>query len=82
MSGTVENLRADRPGQALTGPVVRGDGQVVARHLEALADLSPDLDAAYRALATRALALARADRGLDADAAQDIASKLSPDDRP
>jgi len=65
LAGTVENLRRHPPGEALTGPVVRGDEQVVARHLSALAALPPDVGAAYRSLAVRALDLARRDRQLD-----------------
>jgi predicted short-subunit dehydrogenase-like oxidoreductase (DUF2520 family) len=36
---------------ALTGPVARGDAGTVARHLEQLAGASPDVAAAYRAMA-------------------------------
>lgn len=39
---------------ALTGPVARGDGPAVARHLAALDEADPDLAVAYRAMATRA----------------------------
>ena len=54
------------PGQALTGPVARGDVESVQRHLEALADAPPDVGRAYRALAGRALDLAR-ERDLSAE---------------
>ena len=39
---------------ALTGPVARGDGAAVARHLAALDEADPDLAGAYRAMAARA----------------------------
>lgn len=45
----VDNLRRRHAGAALTGPVVRGDVETVARHLRALAG-DPVLDAVYRAL--------------------------------
>lgn len=39
---------------ALTGPVARGDGAALARHLAALDEADPDLAGAYRAMAARA----------------------------
>jgi len=59
LDGTLHNLRAHPPAEALTGPVLRGDVDVVARHLTTLAAGPADSAAAYRALARRALALAR-----------------------
>lgn len=50
MRGTLNNISRLPLGQALTGPVSRGDVAVVASHLEALADELPDLLAAYSAL--------------------------------
>jgi predicted short-subunit dehydrogenase-like oxidoreductase (DUF2520 family) len=59
---TVDNVDALGPGDALTGPVARGDADTVARHLEAL---GPEDAATYRALAREALALSgRADPAL------------------
>lgn len=65
MAGTLEHLTHAPPGRALTGPLVRGDVEVIAAHLAALEGLGPDLDSAYRALARRALILASRERGLD-----------------
>lgn len=43
-----------RRGQAaLTGPVARGDAAAVARHLEALVEVDPDLAEAYRTVSLR-----------------------------
>ena len=50
---TVDNVDALGPADALTGPVARGDGDTVARHLDAL---PADERAAYRALAARSAA--------------------------
>jgi predicted short-subunit dehydrogenase-like oxidoreductase (DUF2520 family) len=61
----VENVGDRGPAAALTGPVARGDAEVVARHL---ARLSGDERRLYSLLAAEALRLARA-RGLDAAAA-------------
>lgn len=45
---------AERGGEALTGPIARGDELTVERHLEALAETAPELIDTYRALAERA----------------------------
>jgi predicted short-subunit dehydrogenase-like oxidoreductase (DUF2520 family) len=55
---SVDNVDALGPADALTGPVARGDGDTVARHLEAL---SPDDASTYRVLAREALALSGRD---------------------
>lgn len=54
---------------ALTGPVARGDSATLARHLQALADVDPDLAEAYR---TNALRTAHC-----ADAADDVLTVLA-----
>src|SRR5262249_4441615 len=51
---SVDNVDALGAGDALTGPVARGDADTVARHLDTL---PPDERAAYRALAREALRL-------------------------
>lgn len=58
---TAENW-ADHGGEALTGPIARGDEATVTRHLEALAELAPQLLPVYEALAERARELAGAAR--------------------
>jgi len=65
MRATLGNLEHHTPGGALTGPVVRGDAPVVARHLDALRHEHSDLARGYRALARRALQLAETERALD-----------------
>lgn len=47
------NNALDRGQAALTGPVARGDGAAVGRHLDALAEADPALAEAYRADARR-----------------------------
>jgi predicted short-subunit dehydrogenase-like oxidoreductase (DUF2520 family) len=76
LAGTLDNLRAHAPAHALTGPVARGDVPVVRRHLQALAEAPPDVAAAYRALARRALALAVEGRALPPGAADAIRAAL------
>jgi predicted short-subunit dehydrogenase-like oxidoreductase (DUF2520 family) len=57
---TVENWAALGPRAALTGPLVRGDEETVARQRDAVAQRAPDLLELFDALAdaTRALAAA------------------------
>ncbi len=50
---------AERGGEALTGPIARGDEETVRRHLEALRERSPELVGLYEALAERTRELAR-----------------------
>ena len=57
IAGAAENLRAEGPGQALTGPVRRGDLETLRRHVAAL---PPDLLPLYRVLGREAVQLAAA----------------------
>jgi predicted short-subunit dehydrogenase-like oxidoreductase (DUF2520 family) len=59
LSGTVNNLRATTPKEALTGPAARGDDGTVQRHLDALADDRP-LQQIYALLAQRSRRLKEA----------------------
>lgn len=65
---TVDNVFALGTVRALTGPVARGDAEVVARQLAALEALDPRIAAAYRALNALALDLARQQNGASAAA--------------
>lgn len=55
MKGTWHNLEELGLPQALTGPIARGDAQVVAKHLAAM---SPEIAEVYKLLGRRALDLA------------------------
>jgi predicted short-subunit dehydrogenase-like oxidoreductase (DUF2520 family) len=58
MLGSVENLRAaENPGDALSGPVARGDHQTLKQHIQALGD-RPDLSALYLQLIKNTIDLA------------------------
>jgi predicted short-subunit dehydrogenase-like oxidoreductase (DUF2520 family) len=50
---------SEHGGAALTGPIARGDEETVARHLEALAEVAPDLVELYSSLAERTRILGR-----------------------
>jgi predicted short-subunit dehydrogenase-like oxidoreductase (DUF2520 family) len=65
---TLENVLSLGPAQALTGPIARGDGAVVERHLAELTSWDGRMAALYRDLGAIALELARS-RG-EADAAE------------
>ena len=55
---TVENVLAQGPERALTGPVARGDVSTVRAHLALIGTRPPRFAAAYRALSAQAAALA------------------------
>jgi predicted short-subunit dehydrogenase-like oxidoreductase (DUF2520 family) len=75
VEGTLENLVAEGPLGALTGPVARGDGDTVRRHLESL---TRDDAVLYRALGRAALELAQK-RGMDERTAAEVAKALETD---
>lgn len=50
MMGTMNNIRGLSPGQALTGPISRGDTPVVRDHLAGLKERLPHIEKPYRAL--------------------------------
>jgi predicted short-subunit dehydrogenase-like oxidoreductase (DUF2520 family) len=65
---TLDNLGEFGTTNALTGPIVRGDAETVAGHLEAMRDLPAETQELYRALGRRALAIARRRRTLTPEA--------------
>jgi predicted short-subunit dehydrogenase-like oxidoreductase (DUF2520 family) len=75
VEGTFENLKRQEPLAALTGPVVRGDGDTVLRHI---ASLTIDDQLLYRALGRAALELAQK-RGMEEPAAVKMAESLATD---
>ena len=62
---TVDNVFSLGTVRALTGPIARGDHEVVARQLAALQLSEPDLAAVYRALGRVAVALSAVQGGTD-----------------
>ncbi|HEY1952219.1 MAG TPA: DUF2520 domain-containing protein, partial [Gemmatimonadaceae bacterium] len=64
MTGALTNMKQVLPDDALTGPIMRGDAETVAKHLRALHD-HPAATEVYRALSTAAVEIARR-RGVDA----------------
>lgn len=65
LNGTHKNLAAFGPDRALTGPISRGDQRTVRKHLQAMAGLSPEVQAIYRAMGRKTVALAKRRGTLD-----------------
>jgi len=75
ITATLDNVRATSPGEALTGPVARGGVETVARHLNALAERSPEEVPFYAALSLETIRLA-ASRGMITKPQQDALRSL------
>jgi predicted short-subunit dehydrogenase-like oxidoreductase (DUF2520 family) len=58
VGGTLENLKNQGTGPALTGPVIRGDEKTLRTHLEAL-KAYPEIKELYGKMANRALSIAQ-----------------------
>lgn len=69
---TVTNVFDQGPEQALTGPVVRGDIDVIQRHLVAMGDRAPHMVPVYVALATETVRLAVTSGRLEARSASEM----------
>lgn len=59
LSNTLENVLNNGPVASLTGPIARGDWQLVARELETLRRLDPGLAELYRVMGLKTLDLAQ-----------------------
>lgn len=72
LRGTVENLLAQGPQAALTGPAARGDRSVVRAQGQVVAEWQPEAGAAYRLLSEMATRLkATGQTGAEAGSGQD-----------
>jgi predicted short-subunit dehydrogenase-like oxidoreductase (DUF2520 family) len=67
--GTLNNIKAQGSINALTGPVARGDDEIVSRHLSDIDKKLPQFSNLYRLLGKHTLDIA-ADRGEISDDAQ------------
>ena len=56
---SIDNVFANGPSAALTGPIVRGDAETVAAHMDALDEAPPTVAALYVAAARRLIEIAR-----------------------
>jgi len=73
---TVDAIFEHGPARALTGPISRGDTATVARQMTRVKEWDRELGEIYRSLGLLAVALAEADRRLDARRAADLRSAL------
>jgi len=74
--GTLQNVAERGIPQALTGPIVRGDGETVAAHCRKIGQSLPDLLPFYRLMGAHTLPLAEAQGGLDREARDALAALL------
>lgn len=73
---TVDHVFSVGTARALTGPISRGDDGIVARHLRALGEGDPQVEAIYRALGLAAVDVAKEQGAAGADALERIAAML------
>ncbi len=73
---TLENVVARGPTAALTGPVARGEAELLSRQLEVLEARAPEAAVAYRSLARRMLSLALSRGSLTPDVARTLEDRL------
>ncbi|MFW6062460.1 MAG: DUF2520 domain-containing protein, partial [Planctomycetota bacterium] len=74
---TMENIAAEGPAAALTGPIARGDAATVQRHLDALAGGDDDLLELYRAAGRWTVQLARRKGALAPEEAEKLRCLLA-----
>ncbi len=78
MVGALQNVESLGVGEALTGPVARGDGATIKRHLEALHLLRPEIGDIYKVLGKEAVNIALRAGKISPKKAQEIAKILTP----
>jgi len=74
--GTLANIEKVGIPEALTGPIARGDSQIVARHLEQIQDRAPGLLELYKTLGRHTVSIALAKKSLSAQAALELEKLL------
>ena len=74
MQGALSHAERKSTAEALTGPIARGDVAVIRRHLEAIAEQTPELLATYKCLAKTGLDLRR--EALDATVVEELIELL------
>ena len=80
--GTVENVLTRGPERSLSGPIVRGEAEVVEGQLEDLAHVSTRVQTIYRTLAQQTLPLARGVEGTIAARLDAVERVLEDEDEP
>jgi predicted short-subunit dehydrogenase-like oxidoreductase (DUF2520 family) len=72
MVGALQNIEEFGVGEALTGPIARGDRDTIVRQIEALRELRPEILRAYKILGQEAVEIAARSGKLSADQARKI----------
>ena len=72
IKGTLSNIEKVGIPEALTGPIARGDAEIVEKHLEVIRALSPDLLMQYKALGSATIKLALAKGTLTEEGAKKL----------
>lgn len=75
--GTIRNIEAVGIPGCLTGPIARGDINTVAKHLDALKEVAPDLLSAYRELGLKTVPIALDKGKIDQRRAKELESVLT-----
>lgn len=79
IQGTLRNIASKGSVDALTGPVVRGDEAIIARHLADIDQKMPQFSAMYRLLGQHTLDIARMRKDFPKEADQQISDLLKND---
>ncbi|MCA1793270.1 MAG: DUF2520 domain-containing protein, partial [Desulfobacteraceae bacterium] len=79
IQGTLRNIASKGSVDALTGPVVRGDEDIIARHLADIDNKMPQFSAMYRLLGRHTLDIARMRSDFPKAADQRLADLLEKD---
>jgi len=77
LRGTINNIDTIGIPDCLTGPIARGDGGTIKKHLAALKKVAPDLLATYRELGLKTIPVALAKGGIDKRQAQGLKTILT-----
>lgn len=74
--GTLHNIETLGVPDALTGPIMRGDGETVKQHLEAMRQRKPELMRLYRELAVHTVSVARDKGSITPETAEELLTLL------
>ncbi len=77
IKGTLSNIANVGIPDALTGPIARGDAEIVEKHMAAIRLLSPDLLAQYRMLGFATIKIAQAKGTLSEEGAKKMSAILA-----
>lgn len=82
IQGTLHNIKTRGTLDALTGPIARGDLEVVSDHLEGIDSMTPFYSDFYRSMGRYTLALARKKGDLDEEIVAGLKALFAPPSQP